>query len=293
MDKNSLSPYVRLAMFSTINPPFLIRERVIYDYELIFVRDGKCRLTVDGVEYICQRNDIIFIRPGIPHQLENYGDCVFEQPHIHFDMCYWEHSLKTPVSFKNINEMSDEELSWVQEDLFKNFEIPYVFRAVDSESFQKVFFDVLLLFYSNESGKELLLKSKMLKLIQIVLSQFERKGTDIDVENTRPSVLVKDYIDNNFMQIITLDHLTGLFHVNVYTLLRNFKNRYGCSVIAYYNKKRFEYAKNLLENTNLSVSAISELLNMTDIYAFSKFFKKYEGCSPREYRKKNENREAP
>ena len=292
MDKNSFSPYVRLSMFSTIQPPFLIRERVLYDYELIFVRDGKCRLTVAGTEYICQRNDIVFMRPGIPHQLENYGDCSFEQPHIHFDMCYWEHSLKTPVSFKNINEMSHEERSWIQTDVFDDYDIPFVFRAVDPEAFQKIFFDVLLIFNSNEPGKELLLKAKMLELLQIVLSQFERKNSDFDGRNIRPAVLVKDYIDNNFMQTITLDHLTGLFHVNTYTLLRNFKNRYGCSVISYYNKKRFEYAKSLLETTNLSVSAISEHLNMADVYSFSKFFKKYEGCSPREYRKKTEKREA-
>lgn len=286
MDKNYFSPYVRLAMFSTIQPPFLIRERIIYDYELIFVRDGKSRLTVAGTEYICQRNDIVFIRPGIPHKFENFGDCVFEQPHIHFDVCYWEHSLKTPVSFKNINEMSAEERSWIQKDVFQDYDIPFVFRAADPEAFQKVFFDVLRTFISNGVGKELLLKAKMLELLQIILAQFEHKGSEFDGSYIRPEVLVRDYIDNNFLNPLTLDQLTGLFHVNVYTLLRNFKKHYGCSVIAYYNGKRFEYAKHLLETTNMSVSAISEQLNMADVYVFSKFFKKYEGISPRDYRKK-------
>ena len=78
MYKNYFSPYVRIAMFSTIQAPFLINERVLYDYEIIFVRNGKCKLTVNGTEYICTRNDIVFIRPGVPHKLENCEDDFFE-----------------------------------------------------------------------------------------------------------------------------------------------------------------------------------------------------------------------
>ena len=48
MDINYLSPYIRVAMDSTINPPWKLPERVIFDYELLFVKEG----IINGVEYV-------------------------------------------------------------------------------------------------------------------------------------------------------------------------------------------------------------------------------------------------
>ncbi|PTQ92668.1 AraC family transcriptional regulator [Mucilaginibacter yixingensis] len=45
-------------------------------------------------------------------------------------------------------------------------------------------------------------------------------------------------------------------------------------------------AKRLLVNLNLSISAIAYQLNFTDNSYFSKFFKKYEGITPEEFRNK-------
>ena len=94
---------------------------------------------------------------------------------------------------------------------------------------------------------------------------------------------VRDYIDANFTEIISLDKIADLYEVNKFTLSKKFKNEYGVGVISYYNQKRFEYAKEALKKGTL-IRKIAEELNFYDEYAFSAFFKKHMGISPRKYR---------
>ena len=84
---------------------------------------------------------------------------------------------------------------------------------------------------------------------------------------------------------MTLDGLSEQFFLNKYTLMRKFTEKYGVTVIAYYNKRRAEAAKQLLASTRLSVSEVSEALGFADIYTFSRFFKNATGASPTSFRK--------
>ena len=79
MNKKAFSPYIRTAMFSVIKAPFHINKRVIFDYEIIYVSDGKCEIIIDGKKYLCKKNDVVFIRPDIPHEFKSAGVCDFVQ----------------------------------------------------------------------------------------------------------------------------------------------------------------------------------------------------------------------
>lgn len=51
-------------------------------------------------------------------------------------------------------------------------------------------------------------------------------------------------------------------------------------------KYRLDKAKEYLLTTDLSINAIAEEIGFDNEGYFSRIFKKYFGCSPREYRKK-------
>ncbi len=285
MNKQEFSPYIRVAMFSTLIAPFRIEKRVIFDYEIILVSDGKCKITIDNAEYLCKKNDVVFLRPDIPHKFECIDHCDFVQPHIHFDVSYNDKSDKRFVSFKPKEAMSDDELALIQEDVFKDISIPYVFSPFDMGKFKKIFFEVIEIFQKKAYNYELSYKSKMLELFDCILTQFEH---DIAIKTDMiydPVITVKNYIDNNFLSVITLDSLSKQFYFNKYTLLRKFKLMYNQTVISYYHNKRIEYIKNALKTTTLPISALSEKLNFSDVYSFSRFFKNCAGCSPTVYRK--------
>ncbi len=285
MNNNLLSPYIRIAMFSTLTAPFIIRERVIYDYELIFVNGGKCKLTVNGIPYICFKNDVILLPPGIPHIIESIDNTDFIQPHIHFDLIYNSNSEITPISFKNICNMTEFECSLVQNNLLADKKLPFIFTPDDINNFQKKMFELIQIYSSKRAGFELLCKARLLDLLYDIFNQFENPGYTNTQQNHKHISVIKDYIDNNFTQIITLDSLSKQFHINKFTLLRLFKACYSQGIISYYRNKRAEFAKTLLKTTKLSIASIGSQLSFTDVYSFSRFFKTYAGCSPKEYRK--------
>ncbi len=285
MNKNAFSPYVRVAMLSTLVSPFKVSRRVIFDYEIILVTGGKCKITIDKREYLCKKNDVVFLRPGVEHEFECVDKADFVQPHIHFDISYDDMSEKRFVSFKPVEAMSEGERAMIQEDEFQAACIPYVFAPSDADGFKKNFFEIIRLFEKKEYNYELLCKSKMLELLNRILMQFNNNRAIRAEVIHDPVSEVKHYIDNNYLSVITLDSLSKQFYFNKYTLIRKFKAKYGCNIISYYRNKRIQYIKRALKTTELTVTALAEKLNFADIYSFSRFFKTYEGCSPSDYRK--------
>ena len=290
MNKQTFSPYIRIAMHSVLAAPFTINERIIFDYEIIFVQEGKCRLTVDGKEYICKKNNVVFIRPDIPHKMECVDNSDFVQPHIHFDVIYSDKSEITPVSFKSRKKMTPDEISLIQDDIFADIDIPVVFIPNDIQKFKTIFFEIIMLYQEKKYNYELLYKAKLLELLCFILSHFEENKSNKDDTDDNSIIAVKNYIDNNYLSVITLDALSTQFHFNKYTLMRKFKAMYGQNVISYYKSKRISYAKDILKTTNLSVYSISEKMNFSVIYSFSRFFKICTDMSPTEYRKKFSNK---
>lgn len=272
-------------MFSTLVAPFKIGKRVIFDYELILVSGGKCKITINNTEYLCKKNDVVFLRPGIPHKFECVDNCDFVQPHIHFDVVYTGKSEKRVISFKPKELMSDKELSLIANDVFKDLSIPDVFTPCDMSLFQKLFFEIIEIFQRKEYNYEILYKAKMLELINCIMTQFDSSKRSPVHVSFDPVMAVKDYIDSNFLSLITLDFLSNQFYVNKYTLIRKFKAVYNQNLMTYYRQKRLEYIKAALNTTNLSITALAEKLNFSDIYSFSRFFKTNVGCSPTEFKK--------
>lgn len=71
------------------------------------------------------------------------------------------------------------------------------------------------------------------------------------------------------------------------TLSALFKNNTGKKYKEYVQRFRIDKAKHLLTSTSTSILKIAEDVGYVDAKFFSRIFKKYEGMTPSEYRKKN------
>ncbi len=47
----SLSPYIRIAWYSTLEPYTVLGPRDIFDYELLYLKEGAVRVTVENTVY--------------------------------------------------------------------------------------------------------------------------------------------------------------------------------------------------------------------------------------------------
>lgn len=95
---------------------------------------------------------------------------------------------------------------------------------------------------------------------------------------------IKQYIDNNYHENITLESLTALIDLNKYYLVHSFKKYLGISPINYLIEKRLEASRKLLENTDEPISKIAQLVGFSSQSYFSQYFKKSMHMSPKDYR---------
>lgn len=101
----------------------------------------------------------------------------------------------------------------------------------------------------------------------------------------RPIREVKEYIEKNFAQKLSLEEIGKMVCLNPVYLSTLFKNQTGMNITNYMIKVRMEEAKRLLRETHMSVSAVGAKVGYTDTKYFSKLFTKQVGVKPVEYRR--------
>lgn len=97
---------------------------------------------------------------------------------------------------------------------------------------------------------------------------------------------VKAFIDQNFTEKIALEIVAKQFNVNKSYLLRLFKENTGITVNNYILQKRILLAKTKLRFTNKTLDVIAEECGFECANYFIRSFKKIEGLTPGEYRKR-------
>jgi len=119
--------------------------------------------------------------------------------------------------------------------------------------------------------------SLILKNLITYISSYKR-SKNIDVVEK-----VKDYIDNNYMNGVSLDNLAQYVSMSSFYLSRIFSKVEGTNIKEYIIKIRMEKAKSMLIEGTKTVKQISWEVGYVDQNYFSKAFKKYTNISPKEY----------
>lgn len=95
---------------------------------------------------------------------------------------------------------------------------------------------------------------------------------------------IKQYLRENLHEQIRLEALSERFCYSCSSIKRIFREETGCTVIEYLTRLRIDRAKELLTETDASVSAVAEAVGYSGVFYFSDAFKKATGFSPKNYR---------
>ncbi|MGU9537525.1 PocR ligand-binding domain-containing protein [Clostridium tepidum] len=106
---------------------------------------------------------------------------------------------------------------------------------------------------------------------------------DISVSNTlKPAI---EYIYNHKSENVTAKKLAEVCHISPSYFSRLFAKETGKSFSSFISKLKIDWAKTLLEETDMHVNEISDELGFNEPGYFIKIFKKHEGVTPFIYRK--------
>lgn len=103
--------------------------------------------------------------------------------------------------------------------------------------------------------------------------------------DNRPIRMAKEYIQKNYMNPIGLEEISAMvgFNLSYFSVL--FKKETGKNFLEYLSEVRISNAKELLRETNLSITEICTRVGYLDQKHFIATFKKYAGIKPGEFRK--------
>ncbi len=94
------------------------------------------------------------------------------------------------------------------------------------------------------------------------------------------------YIKAHLSDPLSVDQLAAYVALNPQYLMRMFKKKTGKSILAYVSEERIALAKEMLLKTDWSLETITEKIGYISPAHFGALFKKFEGMSPGQYRKK-------
>ncbi len=281
-----LSPYIRFACDHHIDYPWLLKERIIYDYELLYLKEGQLVITIEDDVYNTNPGDIFLFRPNRRHSMRVVSNNGFRQPHIHFDLIYEENSPLVPISMKNYQDMTEKEQQMIRTDIVPEFgvNLPDKLAISDMDTFERLLFDVIDEYENQMTFSSIDAQGAFLRLWSFILRQHLWHATPSAAFNSSLMMEIRHYLNTNTNRAITLEELAKQYNLNKYHLAHIFKDTFGVSPIQYHQFCRLEKAKNLVLYSSLSMTQIADMLGFSCLSAFTRAFKKQHHAYPSFYR---------
>lgn len=101
---------------------------------------------------------------------------------------------------------------------------------------------------------------------------------------------IQIYLENNLAEPVTNQSLEEYFHLHRNYLAKAMKETFGKTPLEVLMEMRLEYARQYLLRTDYDIRKISKLVGFSSEIYFSNCFKKYMEISPKNYRKKYEEK---
>lgn len=241
---------------------------------------GSGQLTYDSEFYVLHSGDCVFIDCKKPYSHETGKSTCHEQ-------------INVAINVPNIsNELWS--LQWCHfygpnmSAIYRKYQErggKPVFQTSQLQSYRKILNELYISASSSDYVRDMRIHEKLSALLILLMedawdeSQVNQNASvSLDIQQ------VRDYLDANYREKITLDDLAARFFINKYYLLKLFKDRYGVTVNAYLNQVRITYVKQQLRFTDKTMEELAAELHIEPAY-LSRLFKKIEGVSPTQFRK--------
>ena len=232
---------------------------------------------VNNQTYHLREGDIIFNNSNALHSgaMENHMDCAYIP--ITFDPRLIYGFFQSTICTRYVDPV-------IQNLAVCAVHIDY------SEKWHETFRDRMLEVISLDKQKpdfyELDISIRMQLLWRLLVEHLPHQpvSTTSDFTEYERIRRILSYIEQNYMNQITLDDISEHIHLCESECTRLFKRHMNTTLFSFLQEYRIERSLEYL-NTKESISSIAEKTGFSDSNYYSKVFSKIKGCSPREYRK--------
>jgi len=225
------------------------------DYQLIYISEGKGRFFINDQLQELQSGNIVIYKP---HEKQIYEFNAADKSSF-----YWIHFSGTE-----------------NQELLKGLKLmngPYFIG--DFPKITNTIENLINSYIIDEFTKESLLAGNLIVILSEISKRLHTKSSSMS--------LVLEAIQNDSKNTLTNRDLANMCGMSEYHFIRKFKSYTGMTPHKYKTRLIIEKAMDLLCNTELNISEISETLGFEDHLYFSRVFKKETGVSPKKFRNSN------
>ena len=244
------------------------------ELEIIYVKSGFLTVNISGENYIGKPGDAFVVSPGNLHFMGSQTGTV--------DYFTFLFPLKY-IAFRSDDMLDDK--------LIEPLNSGHLMISPEIKDTVKEQCEQLAGVYAAEIDKS---ESKITSQIRkkIILLQFInelwKKGFIVENDTTGRNTVEKEmvsYIQQNYTGKILLREFGEQFHLSEKYISRYFKEHFHITLSQYVTYLRLEHAKQMLQETDISVTEVAMQSGYQNISYFIRSFKKTYGVSPLKYRK--------
>lgn len=239
-------------------------------FELTIITGGKGVVTTNNVATPVEKGDIYLSFPGDFHQITT--DKVLP---LEYD--FFAFQAQTPQLKEKLDQITISHVSATN-------------RVIRDPRISFLVGNILSELCSEAEISTFLLNAILIQLLVYLTRDFENMVHAESVKKKQPNADIicyqlMTYIDAHIYSLKNLETIAQITNYNYSYLSKLFHKTTGTTVFEYYNNRRLDTAKMLLQEDKLSVTSISEMLNYSTPFSFSRAFKNKYNCSPKNYQK--------
>ena len=231
--------------------------------EILFVLSGSGEATIEDITYPIKKGDIIVYNPNSVHKESTAGKGGLE------------------LAFFGIKNFKINDLP--SDYLFGEGVSPVFATKGSSDKFEFYFKTLAQEVYEDKHYSELIAKY-FARLIMIEILRLANISEAKFVTNAIFTSIYQ-YLNTHYLEIESMDQICNDLHISKYYLSHVFKNYMGKPPMQYVTSLRINYAKKLLQETDLPATEVGEMCGYSDHALFFKAFKKIEEMTPIAFRK--------
>lgn len=279
-----LRPYIRHCGDER-RTPWLIGERRLLDYLLVFIADGEGEFKVGDCRVEAQSGDLFWIPPDTPHWMRGDSE-EMTLAYAHFDLVYdparshWDFSI--PAGMLDVGEL--------RALMHPTVDVPALaalcgrLRGHTNRRVGRLLQDLCAEAARAQPLAGLRMSGMLVEIIaEILRGQMAQEG---GWTSHVPSLeRVAADISRRCGEALSIEALARKHGFSASYLRDLFVRYYGCSPRRYLRQARIRRARSLMMGTHLTLSEIAVQVGFETVHSFSRAFKAVEGCAPSEYRR--------
>lgn len=229
------------------------------DYHILYISKGICRVTIGNCEIKVSENSFILYLPGQPQIYFFEPEPESVSYYIHFSGI----NCKDLLQSLNLYDCKIIKLS-------NNLHLENILeRMVNEFNIKKPFYELAC------NGL----------FIDFLTAVARKNQYDISMQNQNSIIYdICKIMHERYTENIPIHQYAQMVNLSVSRFIHIFTEAIGVSPKQYLLKIKLEHAMEMILNTDLTISQISDLVGIYDCNYFSRLFKKHTGHSPGFYR---------